>query len=56
MTVTEPDETGEAEESSADDDEGPRPIPWHFKVMAGGTAVYLVYRLVQGIVWLVHHL
>ncbi|HET6794253.1 MAG TPA: hypothetical protein VFH45_07425 [Acidimicrobiales bacterium] len=33
-----------------------RRTPWSFKVLAGGTAVYLVYRLVQGIIWLVHHL
>ena len=33
----------------------PRGVPWHFKVLIGGTAVYLLYRLVQGIVWLVHH-
>jgi hypothetical protein len=30
--------------------------PWHFKIVAGGTAVYLVYRFGQGIDWLVHHL
>lgn len=41
--------TGEGEEEERG------PVPWHFKVMIGGTAVYLVYRLVQGIVWLVHH-
>jgi hypothetical protein len=44
-------EGGEPEE----DEEERGPVPWHFKVMIGGTAVYLIYRLVQGIVWLVHH-
>ncbi len=29
------------------------PIPWHLKVLAGGVAVYLGYRLYQGIVWVV---
>ncbi|HXX89613.1 MAG TPA: hypothetical protein VEI83_05240 [Acidimicrobiales bacterium] len=32
-----------------------RPIPWHFKLMIGVTAVYLAYRAYQGITWLVHH-
>jgi len=32
-----------------------RPIPWHFKLMFGVTAVYLVWRAYQGIAWLVHH-
>jgi hypothetical protein len=30
--------------------------PWHFKVIAVGSVVYLGYRLFQGITWLVHHL
>jgi hypothetical protein len=29
------------------------PIPWHLKLLAGGIAVYLGYRLYQGIVWVV---
>ena len=29
------------------------PIPWHLKVLAGGVAVYLGYRLYQGILWVV---
>ena len=32
-----------------------RRIPWHFKVMIAGTAVYLGWRSYQGIAWLVHH-
>lgn len=32
-----------------------RGTPWHFKVIGAGTAIYLVYRLVQGILWLIHH-
>ena len=27
------------------------PIPWHLKLLAGGIAVYLLYRLYQGIEW-----
>lgn len=30
--------------------------PWHFKLLLGATAVYLGWRLVQGIAWLVHRL
>ena len=29
--------------------------PWHFKLLAVGTAGYLAYRLYQGIGWLIHH-
>jgi hypothetical protein len=29
--------------------------PWHFKLVIGITAVYLGFRLVQGIVWAAHH-
>jgi hypothetical protein len=38
-----------------DDDLRPRRAPWHFKVLAVGTVIYLGYRLYQGIGWLVHH-
>lgn len=31
-------------------------VPWHFKLLIVATAVYLVYRLAQGILWMVHHL
>lgn len=30
--------------------------PWHFKVVAAGSVVYLGYRLYQGISWLAHHI
>lgn len=30
--------------------------PWHFKLLIAVTAVYLSYRLFQGIVWVGHHL
>ena len=30
--------------------------PWHFKVLIAVTAVYLGYRLFQGIFWVAHHL
>jgi hypothetical protein len=32
-----------------------RKIPWHFKVMIGGTAIYLGWRSYQGVEWLIHH-
>jgi hypothetical protein len=35
--------------------EPPR-APWHFKLLLFATAVYLAWRLVQGITWLAHKL
>lgn len=32
-----------------------RPIPWHFKLLILATVVYLLFRLFQGILWVVHH-
>jgi hypothetical protein len=29
------------------------PIPWHLKLLASAIAIYLGYRLYQGIVWVV---
>ena len=37
----------------AEEDETLPPVPWHLKVLAGGVAVYLGYRLYQGILWVV---
>jgi hypothetical protein len=31
------------------------PIPWHFKLLCGAASVYLGWRAVQGIGWLVAH-
>ena len=28
-------------------------LPWHLKLLAGATAVYLGYRAFQGIEWLI---
>ena len=30
--------------------------PWHFKALIAVTAVYLGYRLFQGLFWVAHHL
>jgi len=30
--------------------------PWHFKLLLVATVIYLGYRAVQGIEWLVHNL
>jgi hypothetical protein len=42
-----------------DSDEDTRPLPWHFKLLAGAVAIYLAYRALQGIVvlfvWLAGH-
>jgi hypothetical protein len=32
------------------------PVPWHLKVIGGATVVYLGWRLVQGIAWVVKHI
>jgi hypothetical protein len=32
------------------------PLPWHFKLMLGAVVLYLGWRLVQGIAWLVEAL
>ena len=32
-----------------------RPMPWHFKLLAAGTAVYLLWRLGQGLDWLARY-
>ena len=32
------------------------PLPWHFKLMVGAVAMYLGYRVFQGIEWLVGRL
>jgi hypothetical protein len=34
----------------------PPSTPWHFKLLMLATAVYLGWRLVQGLTWLVHKL
>jgi hypothetical protein len=31
-------------------------VPWHFKLLLGVFAVYLGYRVIQGIAWLVEQL
>jgi PHP family Zn ribbon phosphoesterase len=40
-------------EAGADDDEDLPPIPWHLWLLLGALAVYLGYRAMQGIEWLV---
>ena len=33
--------------------EEPPPVPWHFKFLVVATVLYLGWRAVQGIIWLV---
>lgn len=40
---------------AVDEEEGPPPAPWHFKVLLVGTAGYLVYRLIWFVFWLTGH-
>lgn len=30
--------------------------PWHFKLLLVALVLYLGYRAIQGVVWVVHHL
>ena len=39
-------------EPTVDDDEDLPPIPWHLWLLAAALAVYLGYRAMQGIEWL----
>jgi len=34
----------------------PRHTPWHFKLLVFTVVLYLGWRTVQGISWVVHHL
>jgi len=48
--VADTSEAGRSEEGSTPG------APWHFKLLIAVTAVYLSYRLFQGVVWVGHHL
>ena len=52
-------EDGDLEEGACPDCgtglEARRPVPWTFKLMIGVTAIYLVWRIYQGVGWLIHH-
>lgn len=37
-------------------DSAPAAAPWHFKLLLAATAVYLGYRLFQGVLWVAHQL
>ena len=47
-------DAGRAAEAPADDpgDDSLPPIPWHLWLLAAALAVYLGYRAMQGIEWL----
>jgi hypothetical protein len=47
-----PDEQPAKQPGDADDDEELPPIPWHLWLLAAALAVYLGYRAMQGIEWL----
>jgi hypothetical protein len=44
--------TTRTEATDTDDDEDLPPIPWHLWLLAAALAVYLGYRAMQGIEWL----
>ena len=57
LASTGPDVVDEEVEGEEEDGEHRQArAPWHFKVIAVGTVIYLGYRLYQGIGWLAHHL
>jgi len=37
-----------------EEDEAP-PVPWHLKLLLVALAIYLTYRLFQGVAWVVAH-
>jgi len=38
------------------DDVVPIPLPWHFKLLVGAIVVYLGWRAIQGVIWLLDRL
>ena len=42
--------------AAGEDGEESAKAPWHFKLLVGGTVVYLGYRFLQGVEWLAHKL
>jgi len=46
--------SGDAEPEGDGDHDGLPPVPWHLKLMVGAVAVYLGWRALQGIEWVVH--
>ena len=40
----------------SDEPEAKVRAPWHFWVLVTGVVLYLGWRLVQGIIWVLHHL
>ncbi len=46
-----------AEAPAAGSDEAPAvSAPWHFKLLVAATAVYLAWRLYEGVLWLLERL
>ena len=46
-----PVELGEVAQAAGEEEPLP-PVPWHLKLLAVAIAIYLLYRLVQGLGWL----
>jgi hypothetical protein len=42
--------------AAASDDRDAVPVPWHLKLLLVALAVYLAYRLYQGVAWLIARL
>lgn len=47
------DESSLPERDGGDPDDNIPPAPWSFKIMVGLAVLYLAWRLVEGIVWVV---
>jgi len=37
-------------------DEDTPPVPWHLKLLLLALAIYLTYRLFQGVAWVIAHI
>jgi hypothetical protein len=51
-TCGRPVEVGDVAQHAGEEEPLP-PVPWHLKLLAVAVAVYLLYRLVQAIGWIV---
>jgi hypothetical protein len=48
-------QVGEPVVAAADENRAPG-APWHFKLLVLATVVYLGWRLLEGVLWVGHHL
>jgi len=49
-----PGEAAAVDDFGSEDEGDTLPLPWHFKLLVGAIALYLGWRAVQGVEWVVH--